>query len=243
MKLVLVWELLSLPFIVRYCAASDPNPNRLPDSETASTSISLPEEEISKGNPISATTDADNFQRGEHSPDHPFDIGESLELHSQSKSDPCLSDKNQAPSRRRRLRRQSCSSPFISPYRARKTPVTLPPTTTWGNTDINIPINQVPWSGGIREDPKLCADDWHNMPVCAPESSAIGDYLPSCRPRMSKISFAPPHNDRLLCRIEKNLLPILIQQTQKQPDIFALLTDLQGHILAETAIFYSAAAL
>lgn len=182
MKLVLVWELLSLPFIVHYCAASDSNPNRLPDSETTSTSISLPEE-ISKGNPISATTDAANFLRGKYSPDHPFDIGESLELHSQSKSDPCLPDKNQAPRRRKRSRRQSCSGPFISPYRTRKGPVTLPPIPTWGNTDLNIPINQVPSSSGIREDPELCADDWHNMPVCAPESSAIGDYLPSCRPR------------------------------------------------------------
>lgn len=182
MKLVLVCELLSLPFIVRYCAASNPNPGRLPDSETTSTSISLPEEK-SKGNPISTTTDAANFQRGEHSPDHPFDIGESLELYSQSKSDLCLPDKNQAPSRRRRLRRQSCLSPFISPHRTRKTPVTLPPIPTWGNTDLNIPTNQVPSSGGIIEDSNLCADDWHNMPVCAPESSAIGDYLPSCRPR------------------------------------------------------------
>lgn len=58
MKVFLVWKLLSLPFIIRYCAAaSDPNPNRLlPDSETTSTSsISLPEE-ISQANPISAIT-------------------------------------------------------------------------------------------------------------------------------------------------------------------------------------------
>lgn len=205
MKLVLVLELLSLSFIVRYvCAASDPNPNyRLPDSETSSSSISLrPEEEISNTNPISATTTKDaaaNFQRGgEHSPDHhPFDMGESLlELHSQSKGegegegDPCLSDddKNQAPNSRRgrRLRRQFCSSSYIiSPYRTTggETPVTLPPIPAWGNVDLNIPTNQVTSSDGIREDPKLCADDWQNMPVCAPESSVIGDYLPECRPR------------------------------------------------------------
>lgn len=187
MKLVLVLELLSLSFIVRYCAASDPNPNRLPDSETTSTSIPVPEE-ISKANPISATTEVANFQRGEDSPVHPFHMGESLEdLHSQSKSDPCLSDKDQAPSRRRRLRRQSCSSPYISPYRTGKNPVALPPIPSpWGNTDLNIPEIQVPWSDGIREDPELCADDWQNIPVCAPGSSAIGDYLPSCRLRTLK---------------------------------------------------------
>lgn len=183
MKLVLVWELLSLPFIVRYCAAaSDPDPNRPPDSDTTSISISLPEE-ISNGNPISATTDAADLQQGESSPDHPFDIGESLESNSQNKNDLCLSDKVQAPGRRRRLRRESCSSKFISPDRARKNPTTLPPVPTW-DTEFSIPvINQVGKAGGIREDPKLCADDWHNLPVCAQESSAIGDYLPSCRPR------------------------------------------------------------
>lgn len=176
MKLVLVWELLSLPFIVRYCAASDPNPNGPPDSDTTSYSLSLPEE-ISKGNPTSATTDAANFQRVEPYPDHPFDIGE-------SKSDPCLSDKNQAPSRRRRLRRQSCPGQFNSPDSARKAPVTLPPTSTWGSIDLNIPKEiQVPWSGVVRPDPNLCPDDWIDTPVCAPESSAIGDYLPSCRLR------------------------------------------------------------
>lgn len=41
----------------------------------------------------------------------------------------------------------------------------------------------------------------------------------------------------------KDLLPVLIQQRQKQPDIFALLTGFQGRILAQTAILYSAAAL
>lgn len=200
MKLVLVLELLSLSFIVHYvCAASDPNPNyRLSDSETSSTSISLrPEGEISKANPIAAPTDAASFQGGEHSSDHhPFDMGESLlELHSQNKGegegegDPCLSDddKNQGRNSRRgrRLRRQFCSSPYISPYRTTggKTPVTLPPIPAWGNVDLNIPTNHVTLSDGIREDPELCADDWQNMPVCAPESSVIGDYLPECRPR------------------------------------------------------------
>lgn len=200
MKLVLVRELLSLPFIVRYCAAvaaSDSSPNRLlPDSETTSTSpISLPEGKISKANPISTitTTEASNFQQWrENSPpstDHPpFDIGgeESSELHSQQgKDDPCLSDeKNQAPSRRRRLRRQAClAPPFSSPYGARKNPVTLPPIPAWGDTDLNIPIKLAPPAAGVTENPELCADDWQNMPVCAPEDSAIGGYLPSCRPR------------------------------------------------------------
>lgn len=204
MKLFLVWKLLSLPFIIRYCAAaaSDPNPNRLlTDSETTSTSsISLPEE-ISKANPISAatitTTEAANFHRRRDNPppDHPpFDIGEeeSSELHSQSKEedDPCLSDeKTQAPSRRRRLlRRQLCPSPPSSftnpPNNARKNPVTVPSIPTWGNTDLNIPIIRVPSAPAVvRETPELCADDWQNVPVCAPEDSAIGDYLPSCRPR------------------------------------------------------------
>lgn len=144
MKLVLVWELLSLAFIVRCCAASDPNPNRTPDSDTTSISISLPEE-ISKGNPISATTAAANFQQGKPSPDHPFDIVESFGLHSQSKSDPCLTDKNLAPSRRRRLRRQSCSSQFISPDSARINPVTLPQMRTPWSNDLNLPTaKQVP---------------------------------------------------------------------------------------------------
>lgn len=182
MKLVLVWELLSLPFIVRYCVASDPNPSRPLDSDTTSISTFLPEE-ISKGNPISPATDETNSQRGEPNPDQPFNLKESLELHSQSKSDPCLSDKNQAPSSRRRLRRQSCQNHYVSPERALKAPVSLPPIPTWGNSDLNIPKNEVPLFGGIKEDPELCADDWINMPVCAPESFAIGDYLPSCRPR------------------------------------------------------------
>lgn len=182
MKLVLVWELLSLPFIVRYCVASDPNPDSPPDSDTTSISIPLPEE-ISSDNPISATIDAANFQREEPSADHPFDIGESAEVHSQSKSDPCLFGKNQAPNSRRRLRRQSCHSQFTSPNTDKMNPVTLPPIPTWGSTGLNIPpAKQVPFSGGIREDQTLCADDWHNMPVCAQESSAKGDYLPSCRP-------------------------------------------------------------
>lgn len=205
MKLVLVWELLSLPFIVRYCAAaaaSDLNPNRLlPDSETTSTSsISLPEGEISKANPISTvtttttTTEASNFQQWrESSPpstDHPtFDVGgeESSEMHSQNTDDHCLLDeKNQGPSRRRRLRRrQFClSPPFDSrPGKARKNPVTLPPIPAWGNSNINIPIKLAPPATSVIENPELCADGWHNMPACAPADSLIGDYLPSCRPR------------------------------------------------------------
>lgn len=206
MKLVLVWELLSLAFIVRYCAASDPKPNRTPDSDTTSISISLPEE-ISKGNPISAITDAANFQQEKPSPDYPFDIVENFGLHSQSKSDPCLSDKNPAPSRRRRLRQQYCSSQFISPDRARKNPVTLPPMRkTWRN-DLNIPAaNQVPWSGGIIDDRNVCSDEWHNMPACAPESSAIGDYLPSCRPRTYRLLYSTSKRT-LLCKVEKNCCP------------------------------------
>lgn len=173
-----MWDLLLLPFIVRYCVASDSNIDLPPESGTTSSSISLPEE-IFNGNPASATGDPTNLQREQPSPDHPFDIGESVELLSQSKSDSCVPDKNQAPGRRLRFRRDSCPSQFISPDAARKNPVTIPSIPTWGS-DIPAP-KRVPFSGVVREDRALCVDDWQNVPVCAPESFAEGDYLPSCR--------------------------------------------------------------
>lgn len=129
------------------------------------------------------------------SPDLPVGVGESVEFLSQSKSDSCVLDRIQAPSRRKRFRRQSCPSPFI-PDAARKNPVSIP---SWGSNYPSLSRQkQVPIPGGIiKEDPKLCADEWHNMPVCAQESLAERDYLPLCRPTTSNTSFAPPQNDRL----------------------------------------------
>lgn len=178
MKLVLVWDLLLLPFIVRYCVASDPSLDFPSESDTTSSSISLLEK-TSNRNPASASRDVAQLQRPESSPDHPFDVGESRELLSQSKSDDCLSDETQTPSRRKRFRRQFCPSQLTAPNSASKNPVTIPSIPIWRDTDINLP-KQVPFSGPT-EDLELCADDWINVPVCAKESSAIGDYLPSCR--------------------------------------------------------------
>lgn len=174
MKLVLA---LLLPSIVCYCVASDPNPDLPSESDPTGSSISLPEE-ISSGNPTIATTDAANLQREEPSTDHPLDIGESVEFLSQSKSDSCGSDRIQNPSRGKRYRRQSCPSPFVSPDAARKNPVSIPPLPSWGRTRLNL---QRPKKALPPGDQKLCSDEWHNMPVCAPESFAEGDYLPSCR--------------------------------------------------------------
>lgn len=205
MKLVLVWELLLFPSIVRYCVASDPNPDLQPESDPTSSSISLPEE-ISSGNPTISTTDASNLQSEEPSPDRPVDIGESVAFLSQSKSDSCVLDRIQAPSRRKRFRRQSCLSPFIAPEAAKKNPVSIP---SWGSNypSISRP-KQAPIPGGIiKEDRKLCADEWHNMPVCAQESFAERDYLPFCRPSTLKTSFAPPQNDRLPFTIGKICYP------------------------------------
>ena len=179
MKLALV---LLLPSIVRYCVASDPNPDLPPESDPTGTSISLPEE-ISSGNPTIATTEAANLQREEPSTDHPLDIGESVEFLSQSKSDSCGSDRIQDPSRRKRLRRQSCPSPFISPDMARKNPVSIPSLPIGESTGLNMQRSKkAPPLDIMKADENLCADDWHNVPVCAQESFALGDYLPSCRP-------------------------------------------------------------
>lgn len=203
MKLVLVWELLLLPSIVRYCVASDPNPNLQPGSDPTSSSISLPEE-ISSGNPTISTTDASNLQS--EGPDRPVDIGESVEFLSQSKSDSCVLDRIQAPSRRKRLRRQFCPSPFISSGAAKKNPLSIP---SWDSNypSLSIVPEQNPVPVIIKEDRKLCADEWHNMPVCAQESVAEGDYLPLCRPSTLNTSFAPPQNDRLPFTIGKICYP------------------------------------
>lgn len=212
MKLILV---LLLPSIVRYCVASDPNSDLPPESDPTWSSISLPEE-ISSGNPTIATTDAANLQREEPSPDHPLDIGESVEFLSQSKSDSCGSDRIQDPSSRKRFRRQSCLSPSISPDTARKNPVSIPSLPIWGNTGVSTPgTKKAPPLVIIREDRRLCADEWHNMPVCAQESSAKGDYLPSCRPSMwTPLCSASKRQAAIQNR--KNLLPILISLKNKQ---------------------------
>lgn len=212
MKLVLV---LLLPSIVRYSVASDPNSDLPPESDPTWSSISLPEE-ISSGNPTIATTDAASWQREEPSPDHPLDIGESVEFLSQSKSDSCGSDRIQDPSSRKRFRRQSCLSPSISPDTATKNPVSIPSLSSWGSPGVNMPRRKkVQPLGIIREDRRLCADEWHNMPVCAQESSAKGDYLPSCRSSMwTPLCSASKRQAAIQNR--KNLLPILIISLKKK---------------------------